>query len=141
MLGQFLLQQGDYTGAAGNLRIAMEKDPLNPQHAVLLADAYRRQGKWRDAAGTLEHAVDLVPADSQYRQQLRDARRHAGIAVDAPIRSATTDIGRRPVMLRLIELTLGTVLAIAGVALVYPIVCGIVLALRTSVSLVTVGRA
>ena len=142
MLGQFLLQLGDVPGAVAHLRVAVERDPLNPDYAAALAEAYRKQGDWREAAKALEHAVDLVPADSQFRRELRDAREKAGIPIDAPIRDAAAEAAAsRPILLRVVELTFGAILAIAGVALVYPIVCGVILAVRTSVSLAVEGRA
>ncbi len=139
MLGQFLLQRGDVTGAVEQMRAAVERDPTNPAFREVLADAYGRQNKWDDAAAALAQAVNLSPADSQYRRALRAAREQAGVEVDAPIVSSGESAGP-PIILRLIELTMGAVLAIAGVALVYPIISGIFLAGRTGIAMLATGR-
>lgn len=142
LFGQFLLQQGDLDGAINHLRAAVDRDPLSPANALALADAYGKSGKWRDASAALEHAVRLVPADSNYRRQLREARQHAGLRVDAPIETKGERMaGQRPVGLRVIELTFSVMLGVAGLALVYPIVSGIVLAARTGLSYATAGHA
>jgi tetratricopeptide (TPR) repeat protein len=142
LLGQFLLQQGDAGAAVGHLRAAVKADPRSAPYAELLASAYAKQGEWRAAAEAMQRAVELVPADSQYRRQLRHMRAQAGIAVDAPIATEQASVApARPVLLRAIELTLGTLLALAGVALVYPIVCGIILAGRTGIHLLAAGDA
>ena len=137
LYGQFLLQQGDAANAVEHLRIATERDPRNPAYAEALATAYGMTDRWDDAAQALERAVELAPADSQYRHSLRAARAQAGIDVDAPIEAS--DEVKRPVLLRIIELTMGGIMTLAGVALVYPILSGIFLAGRTGAAM-ALGR-
>jgi tetratricopeptide (TPR) repeat protein len=140
LYGQFLARHGDLGGAAEHLREAVKRDPSSPSYAEALADVYGRQGRWEDAADALGHAVELSPADSGYRRALRNARAQAGMDVDAPVTRASED-SSPPLLLRIIELTMGSILAIAGVALVYPIISGVLLAVRTGISALSPSRA
>jgi tetratricopeptide (TPR) repeat protein len=78
LLGEALLQQGDYAGAAGQLERVLGDDPLDPLVLFHLTTAYGSVGRLADAAATARSLEEALPGNPSVQAVLGDTLARQG---------------------------------------------------------------
>ena len=122
-LGLLLARNGEFTTAEPHLAAATRLDPSNAQFRLKYAEALTASQKWVDAVEQLRQARELAPTDARISALLADAEQRAGAVFQGyhDLSDFTDEAPAANVALRVMEILMGGVLAIAAVALLAPV--------------------